>query len=244
MNKTQFESAQKPVEPAQPTGIARRRLLRAGLAAVPVVLAVSGRSAMAGTSCNAVTGLSPLAWASMAPNGTCVGTSHTITGNPLGKSPGHWTPNANGKTFQPDFRWPVSPFDCVVTKVGNGNNAPFESRSWDSYIYTEFKRVAANDAGFQRGGAIFNAVFGGSDGRSFSRILLDESAAGNVVWHFSAAYLNCLALNGQYAMTLDELKYLYTNRRLVPGGVELNDSEIKTFLDQTWSNVVPLLADD
>jgi hypothetical protein len=51
-------------------------------------------------------------------------------------------------------------------------------------------------------------------------------------------------LNGQYAMTLDELKYLYTNRRLVPGGVELNDSEIKTFLDQTWSNVVPLLADD
>lgn len=47
MNDTQTEYSQKPVEPAQPTGIARRRLLRAGLAAAPVVLTLTGRSAMA-----------------------------------------------------------------------------------------------------------------------------------------------------------------------------------------------------
>ncbi|PJC12362.1 MAG: hypothetical protein CO066_10755, partial [Comamonadaceae bacterium CG_4_9_14_0_8_um_filter_60_18] len=76
------------------------------------------------------------------------------------------------------------------------------------------------------------------EGRSFSRILLDESANGNVVWHFSAAYLNCLAMSGQYAMTDRELIYLYNNRRLVPGGVLLSDSEIKTFLDQTWETTV------
>lgn len=243
MNDTHNDISHKPVEPAQLTGIARRRLLRAGLAAAPLALVVSGRSAMAGTTCNSVAGLSPLAWASMAPNGTCVGTSHTITGNPLGKSPGYWTPNANGKTFQPDYRWPVSPFDSVLTKVGNGSNATFQTKDWDSYTYTAFKGVLASDAGFARG-AKFNAVFGGGEGRSFSRILLDESAAGNVVWHFSAAYLNCLVLNGQYAMTLDELKYLYTNRRLVPGGVILTDSEIRTFLDQTWDSVVPPLPND
>ncbi|MER2514788.1 MAG: hypothetical protein ABTQ25_20655 [Nitrosomonas ureae] len=235
MNKTQPKSEQKSVESAQPTGIARRRLLRAGLATVPLALAVSGRSAMAGTSCDAVKGLSPLAWASMAPNGTCVGSSHTITGNPLGKSPGYWTPNANGNgaTFQTPYRWPVAPFDRVSTVVGNGNNAVYMSKSWEDYPYLDFKGVAKDDPGFANG-AKFNSVFGGSEGRSFSRILLDESANGNVEWHFSAAYLNCLVMNGQYAMTSDELKYLYANRQLVAGGVMLSDSAIKTFLDQTW----------
>jgi len=238
MNKIEPETLQKSTE-ATPVqgGIARRRLLRAGLAAAPVALAVSGRSAMAGTSCGSVQGLSPLAWASMAPNGTCVDSSHTINSNPLGKSPGYWTPNASGQTFQPPYPWPVAPFDEVSTQVGNGSNAVYETKNWDSYLYTNFKGVAANDAGFANG-AKFNAVFGGSEGRSFSRILLDESANGNVVWHFSAAYLNCLAMSGQYAMTDRELIYLYNNRRLVPGGVLLSDSEIKTFLDQTWETTV------
>ena len=238
MNKIGPETLQKSTE-ATPVqgGIARRRLLRAGLAAAPVALAVSGRSAMAGTSCGSVKGLSPLAWASMAPNGTCVDSSHTINSNPLGKSPGYWTPNASGQTFQQPYRWPVAPFDEVSTQVGNGSNAVYETKNWDSYLYTNFKGVAANDAGFANG-AKFNAVFGGSEGRSFSRILLDESANGNVVWHFSAAYLNCLAMSGQYAMTDRELIYLYNNRRLVPGGVLLSDSEIKTFLDQTWKTTV------
>ena len=238
MNKIEPETLQKSTE-ATPVqgGIARRRLLRAGLAAAPVALAVSGRSAMAGTSCGSVKGLSPLAWASMAPNGTCVDSSHTINGNPLGKSPGYWTPNASGQTFQPPYPWPVAPFDKVRTQVGNGSDAVYETKYWNPDIYTDFKGVAANDAGFANG-AKFNAVFGGSEGRSFSRILLDESANGNVVWHFSAAYLNCLAMSGQYAMTDRELIYLYNNRRLVPGGVLLSDSEIKTFLDQTWETTV------
>lgn len=234
MNKIKSEALQKSIEitPVR-SGIARRRLLRAGLAAAPLALVVSGRSAMAGTSCNSVLGLSPLAWTSMAPNGSCVGTSHTITGNPLGKSPGFWTPNATGKTFPPDYRWPVKPFDCVTTRVGHGSTATREIKCWDDYLYTRFKDVAADDPGFANG-AKFNIVFGGSEGRSFSRILLDESAAGNVEWHFSAAYLNCLAMNGRYAITLDELKFLYTNKKLVAGGVLLTDGEIKPFLDQTW----------
>jgi len=239
MNKIGPETLQKSTE-ATPVqgGIARRRLLRAGLAAAPVALAVSGRSAMAGTSCGSVKGLSPLAWASMAPNGTCVDSSHTINGNPLGKSPGYWTPNASGQTFQPPYPWPVAPFDKVRTQVGNGSDAVYETKYWNPDIYTDFKGVAANDAGFANG-AKFKDVFGGSEGRSFSRILLDESANGNVVWHFSAAYLNFLAMSGQYAMTASELIYLYQNKKLVPGSlVVLTDSEIKTFLDQTWETKV------
>lgn len=235
MNKIESETLQKSVEvtPVQ-GGIARRRLLRAGLAAAPLALAVSGRSAMAGTACGDVKGLSPLAWASMAPKGQCVGTSHTITGNALGRSPGFWTPNTNGQTFQPPYQWPVSPFDKVSTQVGTGNNPPYATKSWGSIPYTDFKGVAKTDAGFANG-TKFNSVFGGSEGRSFSRVLLDESAAGNVVWHFSAAYLNCLVMNGGYAINLSELIYLYTNGKLVAGGVLLSVGDIKTFLDQTWT---------
>ena len=36
--------------PVAPVGLARRRLIRAGFAAAPVVLSLSGRSAMATTS--------------------------------------------------------------------------------------------------------------------------------------------------------------------------------------------------
>ena len=131
MNKTQSESLEQAMEAKPVSGVARRRLLRAGAAAVPVALTLSGRSAMAGTTCGNVEGLSPIAWASMAPNGTCVGTSHTITGNTLGKSPGFWTPNCGGsaQTFQPDYRWPVSPFNRVSTKVGTGNSFYYENKS-------------------------------------------------------------------------------------------------------------------
>jgi len=234
MNETKSDTLQPSAETAKPTGIARRRLLRAGLAAAPVVLAVSGRSAMAATNCTAAKGLSPMAWASMAPKGTCIGSSHTIEGNALGRSPGFWTPNVGGsaQTFQGDlmWRWPVAPFDRVMTEI----NHVLVPRYWNSYPYNDFKGVAANDSGFNNG-AKFSSVFGGSDSRSFSRILIAESASKNVKWHFCAAYLNCKAMPGTYAITETELKNLYTNKRLVAGGIVLSDSQIKTFLDQTWS---------
>lgn len=232
MNETQTESLPQPVESTQTTGIARRRLLRAGLAAGPVVLAVSGRSAMAGTSCGTVKGLSPMAWASMAPDGACVGTSHTITGHACGRSPGYWKPNCDGnaKTFQPDYRWPIAPCDKLKTLVYGA----YVEKSWNNYPYTDFKGVASNDSGFANG-TKFRSVFTTSpDNRSFSRILIDESASGNVEWHFCAAYLNCKAMAGSYAVTEAELKYLYENRRLVPGGKQLTAGQIKEFLNQTW----------
>ena len=96
MNKTSSESLQQTVKTDPPSGIARRRILRAGLAA-PVVLAVSGRSAMAG---DCAKGLSPLAWNSLAPNGTnCYVNSHTVGLNTLGGSIVYWKNHINDSAY-------------------------------------------------------------------------------------------------------------------------------------------------
>lgn len=81
---------------APASGIARRRLLRAGMAAAPLMLTLSGRSAMA-TDTGTPVGLSPMAWASVAPNGTYVAVSHTVGTHPLGKSPDVWEVEAKKK---------------------------------------------------------------------------------------------------------------------------------------------------
>lgn len=230
MNEMKSVLQETVAKPTQGSGIARRRLLRAGMAAAPLALTLSGRSAMAANNTDVPKGLSPMAWASVAPNGTIVGSSHTVTGHPLGMSPGFWKPNANGKTFPSTPQWPVAPFDSVSTKIGNGSNAIHEPKAWGSYPFDEFKDVASDDPGFANG-TKFNSVFVGGDSRSFSRILLDTT---DVNRHFCAAYLNVMSMNGSYAITLEELTSLYATRKLVPGGVALNNSEIKDFLKQTW----------
>lgn len=228
MNEKKSVPQETVAKPTQGSGIARRRLLRAGVAAAPLALTLSGRSAMAANNIDGLKGLSPMAWTSLHPNGTYAATSHTVGVNTLGKSPGFWTPN-KGKTFPSTPQWPVAPFDSVITKIDKVSN---ESRAWGSYPFDQFKDVDLNDPGFANG-AKFNSVFAGGDSRSFSRILIDESAAGNVVWHFSAAYLNVLAVPG-YAINERELKFLYSDGKLTAGGISLSQSEIKEFLSQTW----------
>lgn len=216
--------------PTSPVGVGRRRLLRAGLAATPVVLAVSGRSAMAGNACK---GLSPLAWASVAPNGTCVvdGTSHTIESHALGNSPGGWTPNCglNAKTFQWD--WPTTHCQpCVSVK-----NVYNQSISWSSG-WNAFSSVPSTATGWA-GGTKYNAKFGGTDTRSFTQILLAGNISSDAKWHLCAAYLNAAraALGaGDYALSMTDVVRLGTTGQLLVGGPILTVSQIKSFLDQTW----------
>lgn len=144
MNDTQADTVQQPVESAQPTGIARRRLLRAGLAAGPVVLAVSGRSAMAGTCAK---GLSPLAWNSLAPTGAdCQLTSHTVKTNSLGKSPAGWAApnvqwpsninkNSKFKTFfTGNSAFTISNSNAKVKDILSGNPASIEAHLFAAYM--------------------------------------------------------------------------------------------------------------
>lgn len=143
MNETQTEFLQKPVELAQPTGVARRRLLRAGLAAGPVVLALSGRSAMATGTC--AKGLSPLAWNSLAPDGkNCSITSHTVTPVGTGSNPEYWKKNtdknstgAAAKSFNTIFSGSSS-----TKKIYEILDA--STSSYDAYFCAAYLNINAN----------------------------------------------------------------------------------------------------
>ncbi len=157
-------------ESAQQRGISRRNLLRAGLSAAPVVLAVSGRSAMA-TTC--AKGLSPLAWNSLAPNGACNEASHTVTTNTLGVSPEFWKPNKNGATFQTPA-WPtgVAPFQTIIMRTHAGINKTVD---WNRSRYLDYYGISWDATGWDTGKK-FNSIFTiASDTRSFSRILIADN---------------------------------------------------------------------
>lgn len=224
MTDIKSESSQLQAESVQLGGIGRRRLLRAGLAATPVVLAVSGRSAMAAVC---PTGLSMATMNSLDPNGTgdCAISSHHVFTNALGRSPGYWKPNPQGQTFQPPYPWPISPFDKISTKQ--------RTESWNPAQYLSYKNIAKDDACWATGTKyreIFRTSF---ESRSFSRILLD--ANGSLAWHFCAAYLNAAAMPGTYAMTVQEVLEIASTGCLVPGGKPLTDGQLKAFLSQTWA---------
>lgn len=225
MSDFRSESPHLQAEGVQPSGIGRRRLLRAGLAATPVILAVSGRSAMA-QSCP--TGLSPLTFASINPSGdgvTCITSSHAHTvssTSSLGLSPRYWKPITEGQTFMPPYPWPIPPF----TTVGNQN--------WDPALYLSYNNIGSNNECWMSGRTYNNVFAGSSDGRSFSRILLDDSES--TASHFCAAYLNAVAMPaGTYAVTVEEVLSIAATGRLVPGGNQLTDGQIRAFLAQTWA---------
>lgn len=211
------------------SGLARRRLIRAGLAAAPVVLSLSGRSAMAtGVSCGAK-GLSPMAWNSISPgaDGNCVTPSRQPGRNTLGRSPGFWKPNTPGNTFQGPWPWnkvpAITPFSGYQGGSYSGLSAG-DSR-WASG--TKFNAVIPITAS-----GLFTGVVGTS-ASSISRLLIDNPAS-PIPIKLACALLNALTFNG-YAMTVAEVLFLAANKQLVAGGPVLSDSTIRDFLDQTWS---------
>lgn len=259
MSDIKSESPHLQAEGVQQGGIGRRRLLRAGLAAAPVVLAVSGRSAMA-AECPTGLGLSLATMTSINPSGdgvNCIASSHTHTASSssLGKSPSYWKPNPKGKTFQPPYPWPVAPFDTITTEEhkshsveqksdkterkankteGKSDKTETMTYRWNPGDYLYYKDIAKDADGWDTG-AKYNHIFrGSSDSRSFSRILLDDN--GSLAWHFCAAYLNAAAMAaGTYVMTKEEVVLLADNGNLVRGGNPLTDWQIKAFLSQTWA---------
>jgi hypothetical protein len=217
--------------PVAPVGLARRRLIRAGFAAAPVVLSLSGRSAMATTSttggCGAK-GLSPMAWNSIAPgaNGNCTIPSHTVNRGVLGKSPGYWKPNCGGNANVFQGPWPlntVSPFS------GYSPNITYKGcRGINWNTGTKFNQIFISTfSGILSG---VNASAGAAT--SISTLLLDNDAS-PVAIKLCCAYLNALTYPG-YSMTLAEVLFLAANRQLVAGGPVLTDTAIRNFLDQTW----------
>jgi len=216
MNETQSESLPKPVENTQPSGIARRRLLRAGLAAGPVVLALSGRSAMANTGASCAKGLSPLAWNSLAPDGTnCKLTSHTVSASQLGVSPGNWKPNGNGMLTYP---WP----NLCLPYTSYPANPPgsLSDSAWATG--TKYSAIFA-------GVNVYSESVSGIRSMSVSRIFIDHP--GTVESHLCAAFLNAATGNGN-VMTAQEVQSACAG---IVGNLSLTRSQMKDYLDQTWS---------
>lgn len=216
-----------PTEGVQHGFIGRRRLLRVGLAATPVVLTLSGRSAMAQVQdCPGVGGLSLPTWNSICPGGAFIGSSHhTLTTGRLGLSPDHWTPTAVGPTFKAPYEWPVSPFESIRIKG--------QDYGWEPSKYLSYNNIGSADKCWKTG-TKYNAIFTkSSNGHSFSRILLD--AKDSLEGHLCAAYLNAKAMPGVYVMTPAEVISLAGFGYLVPGGKPLTNGQIKAFLGQTWA---------
>src|SRR5450830_20827 len=252
MSDIQSES-QPELKGSEHGGIGRRRLLRAGLAAAPVVLAVSGRSAMAA---NCPSGLSELTQLSVCPNGQWIGSSHhTLTNGVLGLSPGYWKPNPKGQTFQGPYPWPIAPFETITTQgnrtysfeqgqglfeqgskktEGKSDTTESTTYNWNPNDYLRYRGIPQNADGWATG-TTYNAIFSGArETRSFSRILLDDN--GSLAWHFCVAYLNAAAMPaGTYVMTTAEVIFLERNGTTVPGGKSLTNEQIKAFLSQTWA---------
>ena len=211
---------------AERTCMGRRRLLQVGLAATPVVLAVSGRSAMAAPCFSPPMSAAVYASLNIAGTNECVASSHhPVSSFTAGRSPGFWTPNPIGQTFQPPYAWTISPFTKIKTISGS-------TCTWNAGSYLTYKDLPKDATGWSTG-TRYNALFKESfDRRSFSRILLDDN--GSLAWHFCAAYLNATALQGLYAMTVTEVLAVAATGCLVPGGNVLTDEQIKAFLSQTW----------
>lgn len=239
---SKFEAESKGVESMQGRHgvVSRRNLMRAGLAATPVILATSGRSALAGTATSTPgLGLSPMAWLSANPSGALdpMGLSHAVGHNALGRSPGYWIPNKLGKTFQGPWPSDVAPFQTLIYKQ-NGVlvTKTWVAAAWNDYSDLPYDNESGQDAGWNTGTVL--SWLG--DSRSISRILIDGN--GSLKWHTCAAYLNAkmseqagLSGSAAYALTSLEVQQIYTTRQLVSGSGTLSDSVLKAFFDQTWS---------
>ncbi len=214
-------------EGVQQAHMGRRRLLRVGLAATPVVLTLSGRSAMAQMQdCPGVGGLSLPTWNSICPGGEFIGSSHhSLNTGRLGLPPAHWVPNAAGPTFKAPYAWPVAPFENLKIKG--------QEYGWDPRRYLSYSDIASADKCWKTG-TKYNAIFTKSSNRSsFSRILLD--ARDSFEGYLCAAYLNAKAMPGVYVMTPAEVISLARYGYLVPGSKPLTNGQIKAFLGQTWA---------
>lgn len=212
-SSSDFES-EKPVV-NNSVGVARRRLLRAGLAATPVILAVSGRSAMAAGNCNV--GLSPTAWNSVSPNNACVNNSHSakVNGKTRGNSPLWWKPSSGN--LNATKIWPA----LCVPFTASGSNPAYASGT--TYTYTDSNAIWDS-------GTKFNQIFtASSETRSFSRILIDS--ADSYVKLLCATYLNSQMVPG-YPLTDTEVKNLVL---LKLGTKDTTEADIRLFLAQTWN---------
>jgi hypothetical protein len=219
----------------------RRRLIQAGLSAAPVMLAVSGRSAMAGGT-STPTCLSPMAWYSANPHTGTVRNSLSVhsTGTP-GCTPKKWKPCDATTTTTVTFpttnvpRWPTSckPFD-KIEKQGYSTQISWKASNCSTYAGLNHKITKSGsnvpvDPGWSTGTCLTWL-----DSRSCSNLLIDEADADSLKAHVCAAYLNaCIAeeSNKPFPLSSADVQTCYTTKKL--GGHDVTDADLLAFFKQT-----------
>lgn len=222
--------------------IGRRRLVQAGLAAAPVVLALSGRSAMA-QSTGTPAALSPVAWLSANPTngGTASASRSPRASGSSGIAVAKWKPIQTTTTFPACPKWPTGckPFDKVVkvTTDYKGKTvytdtyfdpAQFKNYTGLTYLYTD-KSGVTQDAGW-----ISGTVLTWLDTRSISKLLIDEAGSDTLKANVVAAYLSALlAEQGgpAYLLSSAAVKTIYETKTL--GKTVVSNTNLRAFFKQT-----------
>lgn len=227
----------------------KRRKLVTHAAAAPILLAVSGRSALACS--NIPTGMSFAAWVSVHPGGggtACV--SHSVGGTPHGDCRSHtdWTPKKTGNCFTVFWPSECKPFVKCQQRYWNSygqkkyrlvdyqentqyqevchywNDTPTPCAGWngknsDGYNFSSGTKLAWLDSN-----------------RSVSKILIDDSKlTTGCKAHLAAAYLNACKFPGSSVLTKAQVQELATTGKIGNSGVVLTAQEIRAFLEQTWT---------
>lgn len=218
-----------------PIDLARRRVVSAG-AAVPIVLAVSGRSAMACTNvANQPAGKcwSLKAWCSMYPKGkygggTCL--SHAPSGQySQGCHPNDWTPNP--QTGQTCFKrkWPVSVRPFAKCK-GNVDSTYYDPCSYDDTKWSRYNSMCDPSHDTSTVGWKAGDKLPWNTSKSCSQVLMSANST-KLERYLCAAYLN--TLTGEYCLNTTQLNHLATTGSL--DGIQFaKDSDICDFLEHTF----------
>lgn len=226
-----------PIAPAPSMSQSRRRLIQAGLSAAPVMLAVSGRSAMAGGT-STPTCLSPMAWYSANPKTGTVRNSLSVhsTGTP-GCTPKKWKPCEVTTTFPTTNvpKWPANckPFDKIL-KQGSLIKTTWVAGNCSQYSGLNHKITKSGstvpvDPGWSSGTCLTWL-----DTRSCSNILIDEADSDTLKAHVCAAYLNaCIAeeKNAAFPLSSLDVQNCYLTKKL--GGHDVTDTDLIAFFKQT-----------
>jgi hypothetical protein len=222
----------------------RRRLVQAGLAAAPVVLALSGRSAMAtgGGGTSTPGALSAVAWVSANPaSGAKTSASRSPRASGAsGIAVAKWKPVEVSATFPACPKWPTGckPFDKVVKVTKDWNNKDVysdvffnaaEFKTYSGLTYQVSKNGVTQDAGWASG-----TVLSWLDNRSISKLLIDEAGSDTLKANVCAAYLSALlAEQGgpAYLLSSAAVKAIYQTKTL--GTTVVNNTNLLAFFKQT-----------
>lgn len=203
----------------------RRSLLRAGAAAGPVLLALSGKSALAnGSVCRF-----PSTWASVDPagGGNAAGLSHHPGGGDncgMGRSPGFW------KQAQKRCYWPGP----RPTKTSTCNNSTIPSPDSLPCSLGQSPTGAGPDtcSAYHGDGTKINLVLPGASATDQTMQQLLCSNSGSPAWHFAAALLNAhTVLN--YPLTPAQVISMWIGTFVV-GGVTWTRAQALVYVQTTY----------